>query len=63
MEKSPKNVVPKVNITPDSDSVGDEPKLYDSLGLFGNQCEIRIRHKGETYRIRITRNGKLIMNK
>ncbi len=40
-----------------------EPKVYESPQLFGNNKEIQINHKGELYRIRITRNGKLIMNK
>ena len=44
--------------TPDS-----PPRLYTSPELFGDQSEIRICHEGEIYRIRITRNGKLIMNK
>lgn len=39
------------------------PPLFHSPDLFGDQTEIRIDHKGEIYRIRITRNGKLIMNK
>jgi hemin uptake protein HemP len=37
--------------------------LFSSPELFGNQSEIMICHQGEVYRIRITRNGKLIMNK
>ena len=38
-------------------------RLFDSPVLFGNQNEIIICHKGEEYRIKITRNGKLVMNK
>ena len=63
MEKSKKKAVPGVDFISGSDNIDNGTKLYDSLDLFGNQCEIKIRHKGEMYRIRITRNGKLIMNK
>ena len=38
-------------------------KLYNSPELFGNKNEIMICHKGDIYRVRITRNDKLIMNK
>ena len=31
--------------------------------LFQGSQEILIEHKGETYRLRITRNGKLILTK
>ncbi len=37
--------------------------LIDSSQLFGKSNEIMIRHEGAIYRLRITRNGKLIMNK
>jgi len=37
--------------------------LIDSSQLFGKEKEIMIRHEGAIYRLRITRNGKLIMNK
>ena len=40
-----------------------KPKVYESLQLFGSHNEIQINHGGKLYRIRITRNGKLIMNK
>ena len=43
--------------------VKKENRLYESPQLFGSRNEIMIRHKGEIYRIRITRNDKLIMNK
>ncbi len=37
--------------------------LVDSSELFGKGNEILIRHQGTIYRLRITRNDKLIMNK
>ena len=35
----------------------------DSLGLLQGQRELRIRHGNETYRLRHTRNDKLILTK
>lgn len=40
-----------------------ETKIYHASELFGNNSEISIRYQDQLYRIRITRNGKLIMNK
>lgn len=31
--------------------------------LFGTRAELEIEHKGEIYRLRITRTGKLILTK
>ena len=38
-------------------------EAYSSEALFGGEQEVLIRHGGETYRLRITRQGKLILNK
>jgi hemin uptake protein HemP len=35
----------------------------DTRSLFDGQRELRIVHKGETYRLRITRQDKLILTK
>lgn len=40
----------------------DEAAL-DSSRLFADRKEVKIRHAGEVYRLRLTRNGKLILNK
>ena len=40
-----------------------QPRLLESSQLFGRNNEVTIRHKGSVYRLRITKNGKLIMNK
>ncbi len=37
--------------------------VIESEYLFAEKNEINIRHKGEIYRLRITRNGRLILNK
>lgn len=34
-----------------------------SRNLFGGAPEVRIEHLGQIYRLRCTRNGKLILNK
>jgi hemin uptake protein HemP len=36
---------------------------YDSRELFGQATEISIRHEHLVYRLKITRQGKLILNK
>jgi hemin uptake protein HemP len=40
-----------------------EPPLVDSKHLLANGQSVRIRHNGELYVLRVTRNGKLILNK
>jgi hemin uptake protein HemP len=37
--------------------------VFTSEQLFGSAIEIGIAHHGETYRLRITRQGKLVLNK
>ncbi|MGQ9650878.1 MAG: hemin uptake protein HemP [Phycisphaerae bacterium] len=37
--------------------------MIDSYSLFRGRREICITHNGETYRLRVTRNGRLILNK
>jgi hemin uptake protein HemP len=38
-------------------------QVLDSRTLFRDRTEIQIRHEGELYRLRLTRNGRLILNK
>jgi len=40
-----------------------EHPMIDSRQLFRGSRELQIRHEGELYRLRVTRNGKLILNK
>lgn len=42
---------------------GRSTKKLESVDLFAGQQEIEILHSGETYRLRQTRNGKLILTK
>lgn len=37
--------------------------LVQSTDLFRGHQEVLIQHDGETYRLRLTRNGKLILHK
>lgn len=39
------------------------PPVIDSAQLFGTATEIAITHADAVYRLRITRQGKLILNK
>lgn len=39
------------------------PRQFDSRTLFGDAQEVRIEHFGQEYRLRQTRNGKLILTK
>ena len=38
-------------------------KTWQSAELFGDAKRIQIEHRGEIYQLRITRQGKLILNK
>lgn len=42
---------------------GCPPEILQADLLFHGRQEILIDHKGETYRLRITKNGKLILTK
>ena len=48
---------------PPADKTGIGDNRYDSRQLFGNRQEICIEHAGQAYRLRITRQGKLILTK
>jgi hemin uptake protein HemP len=37
--------------------------VFTTEQLFGSTNEIAIVHQGQTYRLRITRQGKLVLNK
>jgi hemin uptake protein HemP len=40
-----------------------ELPVVDSADLFRGATELRVRHRGDEYRLRITRQGKLILTK
>ena len=37
--------------------------VLEASYLFADRNEVRIHHDGEVYRLRLTKNGKLILNK
>lgn len=48
---------------PTPDSATTPPRLIPSEVLLGDAGEVIIAHNGEHYRLRITRQGKLILTK
>ncbi|MBI5725168.1 MAG: hemin uptake protein HemP [Planctomycetes bacterium] len=40
-----------------------ESAVLDSTRLFSGKNEVQILHDGQIYRLRVTKNGKLILNK
>jgi hemin uptake protein HemP len=48
--------------TAKTDASGNQPS-FTTEELFGSATEIGIAHQGLTYRLRITRQGKLVLNK
>ena len=48
---------------PESFMPETEVGVIDSAELFKGASELRVRHRGDEYRLRITRQGKLILTK
>ena len=46
-----------------ADQESREVPVLEAQRLFGTFQEVRIQHRGEEYRLRITRNQKLILTK
>ncbi len=44
-------------------NTADSPRVVSAQELFGGEREICIEHEGERYVLRITRRGKLILQK
>lgn len=49
--------------TPQSHSTSSPVPVIDTSELFGESTEVRLRHRGQEYRLRITKQGKLILTK
>ena len=47
----------------DAGRTGDAPVTLDTATLFGGRSEVRLLHRGQEYRLRVTRQGKLILTK
>jgi len=51
------------NMEPEAKTTVGGTSVYDSAHLFKGSTEIGIEHDGAIYRLKITRQGKLILNK
>ncbi len=60
-EKS--GAIPEQLNVPSSDKVIEEIYVYDSKTLFRKKHEIKILHNNQIYRLKITRQNKLILHK
>lgn len=66
MEKQAQAMHRADKILPDRDDRSVTPQrmtAFSTAELFRDAREIEIEHNGEIYRLRITRQGKLILNK
>jgi hemin uptake protein HemP len=54
---------PMVGSSLEASPAGSGPRVISSADLLDGSREIIIRHVGEDYRLRLTRAGKLILNK
>lgn len=57
-DSNPENSAEQVSARQDT-----EPREWSSQKLFGDRREVLITHGQDVYRLRITRNGKLILHK
>jgi hemin uptake protein HemP len=53
----------RLAINPDHLVSGMPSRIFSSEELFQSEAEIGIVHQGSMYRLRVTRGGKLILNK
>lgn len=51
------------DMTPRTPPPAPTDRILESRALFGGRTEITISHDGVLYRMKITRQGKLILNK
>jgi hemin uptake protein HemP len=49
--------------SPSKSMAPPSPTVLDSAALFGRSNELRLWHRGQEYRLRITKAGKLILTK
>ena len=56
------NIIKKDDTSP-YELIGLPDRTITSRDLFGESSEIGIVHQGSVYRLRLTRTGKLILNK
>lgn len=56
-------IAEKTPTQPVQPAAAQEIRIVESTDIFRGQTEIVIRHEGVIYRMKITRQGKLILNK
>ena len=56
------SLFPSLTLTRTPAAQASKPRLK-SEDLFRSGCELIIEHRGEEYRLKLTRNDKLILNK
>ncbi|MDL2405375.1 hemin uptake protein HemP [Rhizobium calliandrae] len=56
-------IAEKTPIQPVPLMAAPQTRIVESTDIFRGQTEIMIRHDGVIYRMKITRQGKLILNK
>lgn len=54
---------PTVSARTTGPSIAPQMPIFDSKQLFGSSTEIGIMHQGALYRLKITRQDRLILNK
>jgi hemin uptake protein HemP len=66
-KKEPDNAVENDGLsggtTPESADRSARPRVIDSETLLAGRSEMHIRHRGDIYRLTLTRAGKLILHK
>lgn len=61
-KNTPRNSTPDLRFEPlQADHSAD--RVIESRELFGQRKEVAIEHEGAIYRLKITKQGKLILNK
>ena len=61
--KPSRMIAEKTPIQPVPPTAAPHIRIVESTDIFRGQTEIMIRHEGVIYRMKITRQGKLILNK
>ena len=56
-------IADKTPTQPVQHAAAQEIRIVESTDIFLGQTEIMIKHEGVIYRMKITRQGKLILNK
>ena len=62
-ENRPEMTTPPEPASMPERSIPAPQHVFTTTELFGESNEIGISHQGATYRLRITRQGKLVLNK